>query len=98
MPGLGFVWRWKITSVAAAGRAAELVVDARPDQIDVLTDLDRSCLADCGIGGIVLCICRRVAEHDPQILRLDGPVVPPLRISLRILRSSANVILQTQVR
>ena len=82
MPGLGFVWRWKITSVAAAGRAAELVVDARPDQIDVLTDLDRSCLADCGIEW---CIDRRVAEHDAQILSLDGPVA-----AQRVFRSDAG--------
>src|SRR6266850_3936950 len=85
MPGLRFVWRHKLRSVAAAGRAAELVVDARPDQIDVLTDLDRSRLADCGIGGIERYIDRRVAEHDAQILSLDGPVA-----AKRVFRSEAG--------
>jgi hypothetical protein len=37
MQGLWLAWRYQATSVAAAGWAAELVVDARPDQIDVLT-------------------------------------------------------------
>jgi len=88
MPGLWFVWRYKATSVAAGDRATELVVDARPDQIDVLTDLYRSCLADCGIGGIEWCIDRRVAEHDAQILSLDGPVAAQRRIPLRSRPSS----------
>src|SRR5882672_4450279 len=82
MPGLRFVWRHKVRSVAAAGLAAELVVDARPDQIDVLTDLYRSRQAGCGIEWS---IDRRVAEHDAQILSLDGPVA-----AQRVFRSEAG--------